>query len=222
MTMQKQSSPLGFITRYFLQGLFVLLPIAITIAVLIWIAKFLMGQLGPKTAIGSYLTTLGINIAGDSLLAYFIGWAIVLGIIFLLGFIVDIGARKYIRTTIDSIMQRLPLINKLYNISVKIVDMIDKKEQEEFMGMQVVYCFFGGERGAAFLALMPTPEVFSVNDVSYHVILIPSAPVPVGGSMMLVPEDSVKRAQMSIEDFTQMYLSMGASSSDILKQGKHL
>lgn len=49
-------------------------------------------------------------------------------------------------------------------------------------------------------------------------MIIPSAPIPVGGSMMLVPEDSVEPTDMPFEDFTQLYLSMGASSPDILSK----
>lgn len=216
MDKKKTSSSLGFITRYFLEGLFVLLPLTITVATVVWLTSFFGRQLGPQTVIGGYLKTVGIKIAGDSMSAYTIGWAVVIGVILLLGFIVDIGAKKYIRLSIDSVMQRIPLINKLYKISVQIVAMIDKKEQEEFKGMSVVYCFFGGERGATFLALMPTPKTYILRDVEYHVVLIPSAPVPVGGSMMLVPVDSVEAADMSIEDFMQIYVSMGAASDNIL------
>ena len=57
-----------------------------------------------------------------------------------------------------------------------------------------------------------------INEIRYHIIIIPSAPIPVGGSMMLVPEDSVEPTDMPFEDFTQLYLSMGASSPDILSE----
>lgn len=185
---------------------------------LVWITNFLTRQLGPRTSIGNFLRSIGLPLAGDSILAYLVGWTIVIIAIFLLGVIVDIGARKYIKITIDNVMQRIPLINKLYNVSVRIVEMVDQKEQQDLKGMQVVYCFFGGDRGAAFLALMPTSQVFTIRDVRYHVIIIPSAPIPVGGSMMLVPEDSVEPTDMPFEDFTQLYLSMGASSPDILSK----
>jgi len=213
---QKDNSLLRFITKYFVEGLFVLLPLTITIVVLIWLTDIFMRQLGPQTVIGGYLKTLGIRIAGDSPVAYIIGWAIVLCAIVLLGFIVDRGSRKYIKQSIDLIMKRIPIINKLYKVSAQIVDMVNKNEQAEFKGMSVVYCSFGGEKGALFLALMPTPQVYTINNVQYNVILIPSAPIPVGGSMMLVPVSSVEPAEISIEEFTQIYISMGSSSGDIL------
>lgn len=218
MDQKKKKGSIGFISRYLIEGLLALLPLAITIMFLVWITNFLVRQLGPRTTIGNFLRSIGLPITGDSVLAYFVGWTIVIVVIFLLGFIVDIGARKYIKITIDNVMQKIPLINKLYNVSVRIVEMVDQKEQQDLKGMQVVYCFFGGERGAAFLALMPTSKVFTVRDIKYHIVIIPSAPIPVGGSMMLVPEDSVEPTDMPFEDFTQLYLSMGASSPDILAE----
>lgn len=218
MDQKRKKGSIGFISRYFIEGLLALLPLVITIVFLVWITNFLTRQLGPRTSVGNFLSSIGLPLAGDSILAYFVGWTIVIVAIFMLGVIVDIGARKYIKVTIDNIMQRIPLINKLYNVSVRIVEMVDQKEQQDLKGMQVVYCFFGGDRGAAFLALMPTSQVFTIRDVRYHVIIIPSAPIPVGGSMMLVPEDSVEPTDMPFEDFTQLYLSMGASSPDILSK----
>jgi len=82
----------------------------------------------------------------------------------LLGFIVNVGAKKYIKWSIDLILQRIPLINKLYNVSGHIVDMLNRDEQHEFKGMTVVYSFFGGEKGAAFLALRPTKERYWINE----------------------------------------------------------
>jgi len=219
-TKSQSRNPFRLLVKYFLEGLFVLLPLTITVVVIIWLADFFSKQLGPQTIFGGYLKMLGIRIAGESLPAYVIGWLAVIGAVIILGFLVNLGAKKYISKSIDLIMQRIPLINKLYKVSVQIVDMIDKKEKEDFKGMSVVYVFFGAEKGAAFLALMPTKEKYVIRDTVYHIVLIPSAPVPVGGSMMLVPADSIEPAEMSIEDFMQVYVSMGASSSDILPKFK--
>ena len=218
MDQKNKKGSIGFISRYLLEGLLALLPLTITIVFLVWITNFLVRQLGPRTSIGNFLRSIGLPLAGDSILAYFVGWTFVIIAIFILGVIVDRGARKYIKIIIDNVMQRIPLINKLYDVSVRIVEMVDQKEQQDLKGMKVVYCFFGGDRGAAFLALMPTSKVFTVRDIRYHIILIPSAPIPVGGSMMLVPEDSVEPTDMPFEDFTQLYLSMGASGPDILAE----
>ncbi len=84
--------------------------------------------------------------------------------------------------------------------------------------MRVVYRSFGGEKGAVFLALMPTPERFLINEIEHGVVLIPTALVPVGGSLLLVPAGSIQPADMPVEDFVSIYLSMGASSFQYITQ----
>ena len=53
--------------------------------------------------------------------------------------------------------------------------------------MRPVWCFFGGEGGAAVLGLMPSPEPVMIGEHSYLGLLVPSAPVPFGGALIYVP-----------------------------------
>jgi len=94
--------------------------------------------------------------------------------------------------------------------------MMDKKDSADLKGMSVVFCIFGKESGAAFLALLATPEKFRVEDVDYHAIIIPSAPVPVGGSLIFVPVDSVRPANLSVDAFMSIYVSMGVTGPQFL------
>jgi uncharacterized membrane protein len=80
-----------------------------------------------------------------------------------------------------------------------------------------VFCLFGGENGAAFLALLPTPELFRIGDVDYNAVLIPSAPVPVGGSLLFVPATSVRKADLTVDAFMSIYVSMGVSGPQFMK-----
>ena len=109
-------------------------------------------------------------------------------------------------------MRRIPFVGRVYNTATQLVDIIGKKGEDGLKGMRVVYCSFGGEKGAVFLALMPTAERFLINEIEHQVVLIPTAPVPVGGSLLLAPAD------MPVEDFMSIYLFMGASSSQYISQ----
>ena len=179
---------------------------------------FFIQQLGPQTFIGGHLKDLGFKLTANSTLAYGVGWIVVVVSIVFLGILVDRGARKYLKKMIDTIMQRIPLINKVYKISVQLVAMIDEGEQKEFKGMSVVYCTFGKENGATFLGLRPNNDTFTVGNAPHYVVIIPTAPVPMGGGLMLVPVESVEPADMSIEDFMQIYVSMGAAADTLLPQ----
>jgi hypothetical protein len=57
------------------------------------------------------------------------------------------------------------------------------------------WCFFGGEEGAAGLALMPSHQVVAIGEHSYLGVLVPLAPVPFGGAFIYVPANWVEPAE---------------------------
>jgi uncharacterized membrane protein len=63
---------------------------------------------------------------------------------------------------------------------------------------------------------MPTSERFTVGGTEHRVVLILNAPVSVGGSLLRVPSDSIRRATISVEDFMSIYHSMGAATFQFL------
>ena len=193
-----------------------MLPLVITVSVAIWLTGIINQYLGPGTAMGGLVKSFGLKVSSHKILAYVAGWAAVLSVIFLLGLIAEMGARKYIQRTVERIIGQIPIIGRVYSTATQLVDIIGRKGEDELKGMSVVYCSFGGEKGAVFLALMPTSERFVVNDIEHRAVLIPTAPVPVGGSLLLVPADSIQPANMAVEDFMSIYLSMGASSSQYI------
>ena len=46
---------------------------------------------------------------------------------------------------------------------------------------------------------------------TYHVVLVPSAPVPVGGALVYVPVKWVKPADIGIEGLMSIYVAMGVA-----------
>jgi uncharacterized membrane protein len=204
------------VLRCFLAGVFAVLPLVITVAVVIWVAGLLGGLLGPDALLGGLLRKLGLQFATNTTLAYIIGWIVVLAGIFALGVLVEMGAKRFIQGRIDALAKRVPLLSGVYGTARQLVGMMDRKEDADLKGMKVVFCVFGKETGAAFLALLPTPERFRVGDVDYHAVIIPSAPVPVGGSLIFVPASSVRPADLSVDAFMSIYVSMGVTGPQFL------
>jgi uncharacterized membrane protein len=98
--------------------------------------------------------------------------------------------------------------------------MMDTKGSPDLKGMSVVYCIFGSENGAAFLALLATPEAFRIGEIDYNAVIIPSAPVPVGGSLLSVPTASVRPAGITVDAFMSVYVSMGVTGPQFLSSSK--
>jgi uncharacterized membrane protein len=200
----------------FLAGLFTVLPLVITVAIVIWVAGVVDDYLGPGTVLGRLLAGVGLPFVANETFAYIVGWLVVLLGIYALGLLVELGAQRLLRDRVDALLARVPLLGGVYGTARQLVGMVDKKGQTELRGMRVVFCLFGGESGAAFLALMPTPELFRVAGIDYHAVLIPSAPVPVGGSLIFVPAKSVVAADLSVDAFMSIYVSMGVTGPQFL------
>ena len=204
--------------RIFLVGVVAVLPFVITILVVVWVSGYLVNILGPNTLLGEYiLRPMGLRFAGSDAWAYVVGWLIVLAAIFGLGMLVEFGARRLVYDRFDRIAERVPVLGGIYGTARQLVGMIDSKGNPDFKSMQVVFCNFGGDGGAAFLALLPTPEVFRIGEIDYNAVLIPSAPVPVGGSLLFVPVGSVRPAELSVDAFMSIYVSMGVTGPQFMK-----
>jgi uncharacterized membrane protein len=206
-----------WLIRCFLAGLFTILPLVITVAIVIWVAEYLNGWLGPGTTIGRRLESVGLNFAEGEVVAYAIGWGVVVAGVFGLGVLIESGARRWVQELLDGVLGRLPMLGGIYGTVRQLVGMVDKQSSPDLKGMSVVYCVFGAESGAAFLALLATPEKFQLGDIEYHAIIIPSAPVPVGGSLLFVPVKSVRPAGITVDAFMSVYVSMGVTGPQLLK-----
>jgi uncharacterized membrane protein len=66
------------------------------------------------------------------------------------------------------------------------------------------------------LALLSTPEPVLVAGKSCLAVLVPTAPVPVGGGLIYVPQEWVTPADIGIEALTSIYVSMGVTSNQHL------
>ena len=207
---------MGRIFRTFLAGVLALLPIAVTVFVTLWVASLIAGYAGPGSFIGRLIirlgASLGLTLSPSSTVAYLIGLAIILGAIFLLGLLVESGLRTFILNSLDWLITRIPLISNVYELSKRFVSLMDRGgEQDNLKTMQPVWCFFGGEGGAAVLGLMPSPQPVVIGEHSYLGLLVPSAPVPFGGALIYVPSEWVKPADGGVERLMNVYVSMGVT-----------
>ena len=202
---------LARITGIFFAGLLALLPIAVTVIVTVWVAQLVQSYAGPGSLVGRLIVLLGLNLVSSATAAYFLGFLIILGCIFGLGLLVESRLRPLVQGSLDWLMMRIPIISNVYDLSKRFVAIVDRKDQGDLKSMSPVWCFFGGEGGAAVLALMPSPEPVVIGEHSYLAVLVPSAPVPFGGALIYVPVEWVKPAAGGVERLMNVYVSMGVT-----------
>jgi uncharacterized membrane protein len=74
-----------------LAGLLVLLPLALTLAVLAWVFSLVNRLVGPGSTVGQLFAALGYPFSGHAGVAYLFGTLVLVGAIYLLGVLVRSG-----------------------------------------------------------------------------------------------------------------------------------
>ena len=196
------------IATTWLAGLLALLPLALSLAFLAWLVSLLNTLVGPGSFVGKLFAELGQPFVSSYSLAWLLGALVLLVALYPLGLAVQLGLKGPLRRLFDRTLRRIPLLGNLYGLADRFVGLLDQKDSADLAAMSPVWCFFGGD-GAAVLALRPNPEPLHIDGRDYYALLVPSAPVPVGGGLLYVPVEWVKPAEMGMDRFTSIYVSMG-------------
>jgi uncharacterized membrane protein len=203
--------------RYFVAGVLAILPLVITVGVVMWVADFFNRALGPDTAVGHFVSSLGVRFVPESHTGYVTGLILVAGAILALGFFVEAGARNFLQRCQDRLLGRIPLIGSIYGTSRQILTLLDQKDPEKVKGMRAVFVHFGGAGGCGVLALQVSPEEFILGGRSYRIVIIPTAPVPVGGGLLFIPAELIQPTELSVDKLMSVYVSMGVTAPQFLK-----
>jgi uncharacterized membrane protein len=192
----------------FLTGLVFLAPVILTVILLQWLAGYVTAALGPSTLIGGALAHGGMLVTSTPELAFASGLGIALLLVWGLGLIVQTQWRARLEGGLDGLLGRLPVIGGFYRPLAQIVRMIGGAPGGELKGMAVVAVRFGVDTEV--LALLATPQVFDLGSGPRHLIVCPTAPVPVGGAMLFVEVSRVRRVpSLGVDDLAKFYVSMG-------------
>ncbi|TAG49245.1 MAG: DUF502 domain-containing protein [Betaproteobacteria bacterium] len=213
--------------RTLLTGLLAVLPLAATVLLLVWTLRFLSAWLGPGSAVGGLLTSIGLGVTESELIGYLLGLLLVVVLIYALGLLVERGLQKGAVKLFETLLKRIPVVRTIYDVAQKLVALFARPEGDDMKSMSPVWLHFGGkkqlngdsasDRGTAVLGFLSTPEPVLIGGQPYLGVLVPTAPVPVGGGLLYVPPDWVESADIGMEAVTSIYVSMGVTSDQYLR-----
>lgn len=188
----------SWLRRTFLTGLLVIAPVAITA----WILNALLG--GLDASLGRLLArAFGIQIP---LLGLF---SLVL-LILLTGVVArNIFGRELLRLA-NRILARIPLVNKIYNASQQIIDVILGKQQRLFRQVVLVEYPRKGVYVMGFVTSTSRGEVQDRTGGTVVNVFVPTTPNPTSGFLLFVPEAELTPLEMSVEDGIKLVISGGA------------
>jgi uncharacterized membrane protein len=197
----------------FVTGLVAALPLAATLAVVLWVLRTLRDWLGPDSLVGSQLVRLGLGAGESELLRWLLGLGFVALAVYGLGLLVQTRLSRWGSRALDAVLGRIPLVRNVYDLIRKFTDLLQQRDEVATRSMSPVWLHFGGRgQGAAVLGLLSTAEPVPMHGEAYVGVLVPTAPVPVGGALVYVPQGWVEPAQLGVEALTSIYVSMGVTS----------
>jgi uncharacterized membrane protein len=215
--------PLRTLLRVFVTGALAALPLAATLLIFAWAAGVLIRWLGPDSAVGRTLLSIGLGVGASEVVGYAIGVAIVAAAIFGLGLLVEAGLQRGLSSLVNGLLLRIPVVGTVYDLMKRMVGLVRTQDEkgDGLKSMSAVWCHFGGPQAggnSVALALLGSDTPVLINGQRCVAVLIPTAPVPVGGGLIYVPEHWITPADVGVEAVTSIYVSMGLTSPQYLQR----
>lgn len=214
-----KSSP-GFVSRirtYFLTGLIVAGPVAVTIWLVWWFVTWVDNLVRPIIPVAYRPETyLPVNIPGTGLIIAFVALT-------LLGFLTaNLIGRKLVDFG-ESILSRMPIVRPIYRTAKQIFETLFSKSESSFRRVGLVEFPSPGMWSLVFLTQPPTAEISERLPAAEHVsAFMPCTPNPTTGFFFYVPRRDVVDLDITVEQAMTLIMSAGMvqPGGDAQAQGK--
>lgn len=198
----------------FFAGLAFLAPVILTLIVLSWFLGQVVDFVGPNSLFGRALTVGGLLFAGtsrDPLLGFLIGSILLCALITGFGFAIRTRARSLMEEAVDGMLGRIPLLGPVYRPVAQLVRGMGGDRTGQMANMQACRIIFGG--GVETVAFLASSKLFDIGGGPSRLVLIPTAPVPIGGALLLIEVSKVHPIpSMKFDDVAKLYLTMGVTT----------
>tara|TARA_B110000196_G_scaffold317921_1_gene332134 strand:- start:985 stop:1590 length:606 start_codon:yes stop_codon:yes gene_type:complete len=198
--MKKKRVFLTNIRNYFLTGVFVLIPIGITLYLTLFLISILSKILPREINPNHYLpyNIPGLEIVISIILITIIGW---LSLSF-------IGKR--ILNFFNNILKKIPILRTIYSAISQMTETFTKKDS----GSKSVVLIEYPRKGAwavGFATKENKGEISNKTKTNLINVFVPTTPNPTSGFLIMFPKDEIIYLDMSFEDASKFIVSAGIS-----------
>ncbi len=185
------------LSKIFFQGLFAILPIVLTIAIIVWLISTLE----------TYLSKLLLLVLPASL--YWPGLGLILGIalIFGLGLLIKFYLGQLIIRGLNKLMERIPVVSAVYSAFNDMVRFLSPSEKEELQKAVLVEV----QEGAEVIGFVTSEDVELGERSELIAVYIPMS-YQIGGFTLFMPKDKVKELDMAPSEAMKKVLTASMGS----------
>ncbi len=193
--------------RDFIAGLLTLAPLGVTIWAISWIFGFLDNLLLPRL-----LRMVGVDAATRP---PFVGVVFSIVVIVLFGILARHFFGQRLVAIWENFLTRIPVARSIYGAVKQLVEtIIQTNEQEQFRRVVLLEYPRKGIYGLGFVTNRVTNLLPNAPQLELVSVFVPTTPNPTSGFYLLVPEDELIDANISVEEAFKLIMSAGLVSPE--------
>ena len=193
--------------KYFITGLLILVPLAITL----WVLNLIIGTMDQSLLLLPEAwrpeKVVGFHILG-------LGTILTLLFVFLTGLLARNFIGNYLLRVWESVLQRIPVVNSLYSSIKQVSDTLFSSSGNAFRKAVLVPYPRQGSWTIAFLTGVPGGDVKNHLHGDYVSVYVPTTPNPTSGFFLMMPKADVIELDMSVDAALKYIVSMGVVAPD--------
>ena len=212
--------------KYFVTGLAILLPLAMTIAIVTFIVNLLTNPFigAVKSVLGQLnLFQEGILFLSPEQVLQYSSQGLILLLLFFVTVIFGILTRwvvvHYFISLGDFILHRIPLVNTVYKTSQDVSKTIFTSGAKAFK--QVAFVPFPHNTTRS-IGLVTREEVACADGQKLVAVFVPTTPNPTSGFLMLFKRSDIVYLDMSVEDAFKFIISCGVITTPFTPQSQEV
>jgi uncharacterized membrane protein len=204
----------------FLTGLAILLPVVVSVGVMVWIFRNVVGF----TDVLLFFLPRSLTHEGGGNGPVLWYWsAIALGVavilIGLLGQLTRYYIGKQLLDLLHQVLSRVPLLNKIYLTTKQVNEAFSPENKSGFKQVVLVEYPRAGCHTIGFLTSGAIHELAGSAPERLASVFIPTTPNPTSGFLLLLPEGQITRLEMSVADGIKFIISLGAIAPELTPHG---
>jgi len=184
--------------RYFITGLLIWIPFAITV----WVLSLIVGTLDSILLLLPESFQPAYRIPG-------LGFVLCLLILFLTGVVAQNIIGKRLFAFSEYVMRKIPIVNSIYNSVKQVSDTLFSSSGQAFRKALLIQYPRKGLWTIAFLTGKPGGDVVNYLPGEYLSIYVPTTPNPTSGFFIMVPAEDVYELDMTVDEALKYIISMG-------------
>ncbi|MDR7048308.1 putative membrane protein [Duganella sp. 3397] len=188
--------------KYFITGLLILVPLAITAWVLNLVISTMDQSLLFVPERWQPRTLFGFNIPG-------LGTLLTVVIIFLTGLLTNNLVGNYVLRVWEKLLKRIPLVNSLYSSVKQVSDTLLSSSGNAFRKAVMIPYPHQNSYTIAFLTGTPGGDVKNHLVGDYVSVYVPTTPNPTSGFFLMMARKDVVELDMTVDAALKYIVSMG-------------